>query len=98
MVGGAGPAAPAWPDDGSGEMMSPPPAFFSELVACGRPATTLCPYGMDLLRWFRSLSGLGLACQTCGTQRAPAQQDVVSVHMVLSEQTRGLIGRRSSHS
>ncbi|MHB1533140.1 MAG: tyrosine-type recombinase/integrase [Acidimicrobiales bacterium] len=35
-------------------------AYFAELVACGRPATTLRSYGMDLLRWFRFLSALGV--------------------------------------
>ncbi|WP_427136433.1 tyrosine-type recombinase/integrase [Pseudarthrobacter sp. S9] len=47
--------------DGSGETIGSAAAFFAELVACGRPATTLRSYGMDLLRWFRFLSALGLA-------------------------------------
>jgi site-specific recombinase XerD len=46
--------------DGSGKSVGPAAAFFAELVACGRPATTLRSYGMDLLRWFRFLSALGL--------------------------------------
>jgi hypothetical protein len=41
--------------DGSGETVRPAAAFFAELLACGRPATTLRSYGMDLLRWFRFL-------------------------------------------
>lgn len=44
--------------DGAGETIRPVAAFFGELVACGRPATTLRSYGMDLLRWFRFLSAL----------------------------------------
>ncbi|MGH3971613.1 MAG: hypothetical protein ACRDTV_26860 [Mycobacterium sp.] len=41
--------------DGDGAVVVPVAAFFAELVACGRPATTLRSYGMDLLRWFRFL-------------------------------------------
>ncbi|WP_427132163.1 site-specific integrase [Pseudarthrobacter sp. S9] len=44
--------------DGAGETVGPAAAFFAELVARGRPATTLRSYGMDLLRWFRFLSAL----------------------------------------
>jgi hypothetical protein len=47
--------------DGAGKTIGPAAVFFSELVACGRPATTLRSYGMDLLRWFRFLSALELA-------------------------------------
>ena len=36
-------------------------AYFAELIACGRPATTQRSYGMDLLRWFRFLSSVGVA-------------------------------------
>lgn len=46
--------------DSSGEIVSSAAAFFAELVACGRPATTLRSYGIDLLRWFRFLSALEL--------------------------------------
>lgn len=46
--------------DGAGETIGPVEAFFAELVACGRAATTLRSYGMDLLRWFRFLSALEL--------------------------------------
>ena len=35
-------------------------AFFAELAACGRPATTQRSYGMDLLRWFRFLWAIGV--------------------------------------
>ena len=38
----------------------PAAAFFAELAACGRPATTQRSYGMDLLRWFRFLWALGV--------------------------------------
>ena len=44
--------------DGAGETIRPAAAFFAELVACGRPATTLRSYGMDSLRWFRFLSAI----------------------------------------
>lgn len=47
--------------DGVGSTIEPAAAFFSELVACGRPATTLRSYGMDLLRWFRFLEALRMA-------------------------------------
>jgi hypothetical protein len=39
--------------DGDGVVVEPVAAFFAELAACGRPATTQRSYGMDLLRWFR---------------------------------------------
>jgi site-specific recombinase XerD len=41
--------------DGDGFAVEPVAAFFAELAACGRPATTQRSYGMDLLRWFRFL-------------------------------------------
>jgi integrase len=44
-------------DDG-GVTVGPVSAFFAELAACGRPATTQRSYGMDLLRWFRFLWAL----------------------------------------
>jgi len=46
--------------DGGGVEIAPVAAFFAELAACGRPATTLRSYGMDLLRWFRFLWALGV--------------------------------------
>jgi len=46
--------------DGAGAVVVPVAAFFAELAACGRPATTLRSYGMDLLRWFRFLWALGV--------------------------------------
>ena len=36
--------------DGDGGAVGPVSAFFAELAACGRPATTQRSYGMDLLR------------------------------------------------
>jgi hypothetical protein len=39
--------------DGDGAVNVAVAAFFAELAACGRPATTQRSYGMDLLRWFR---------------------------------------------
>ncbi len=41
--------------DGDGAVVEPVAAFFAELAACGRPATTQRSYGVDLLRWFRFL-------------------------------------------
>ncbi|MEW1823137.1 hypothetical protein AB0323_20445 [Arthrobacter sp. NPDC080031] len=46
--------------DGRGSTVAPAAAFFAELMASGRPATTQRSYGMDLLRWFRFLWALGL--------------------------------------
>jgi hypothetical protein len=46
--------------DAGGEVVAPAAAFFAELAACGRPATTQRSYGMDLLRWFRFLWTLGM--------------------------------------
>ena len=44
---------PYWLVDDDGAVVVPAAAFFAELSACGRPATTQRSYGMDLLRWFR---------------------------------------------
>ena len=41
--------------DRSGEAVAAVAAYLRDLHACGRPATTLRSYGMDLLRWFRFL-------------------------------------------
>ncbi|MDQ0242453.1 tyrosine-type recombinase/integrase [Arthrobacter bambusae] len=46
--------------DGRGSTVAPAAAFFAELMASGRPATTQRSYGMDLLRWFRFLWALGV--------------------------------------
>ena len=46
--------------DGAGAVVVPVAAFFAELAARGRPATTQRSYGMDLLRWFRFLWALGM--------------------------------------
>ncbi len=46
--------------DADGVGVLPAAAFFTELAACGRAATTQRSYGMDLLRWFRFLWALGL--------------------------------------
>ena len=47
--------------DAGGAVVAPVAAYFAELSACGRPATTQRTYGMDLLRWFRFLWALGVA-------------------------------------
>jgi len=46
--------------DAAGASIPAADAYFAELVACGRPATTQRSYGMDLLRWFRFLAALGV--------------------------------------
>jgi integrase len=46
--------------DGDGVTVEPAAAFFAELAACGRAATTQRSYGVDLLRWFRFLWVLGV--------------------------------------
>jgi integrase len=46
--------------DGGGAPVASVAAFFSELAASGRAATTQRSYGMDLLRWFRFLWALGV--------------------------------------
>jgi site-specific recombinase XerD len=46
--------------DDDGGVVEPAAAFFAELAACGRPATTQRSYGMDLLRWFRFLWAIGV--------------------------------------
>src|ERR1700757_4838683 len=47
--------------DDEGGVVAPVAAYFAELSAGGRPATTQRSYGMDLLRWFRFLWALGVA-------------------------------------
>lgn len=39
--------------DGTGIVVGPAAVFLRDLQACGRSASTLRSYGMDLLRWFR---------------------------------------------
>jgi site-specific recombinase XerD len=46
--------------DGDGVVVESVAAFFAELAACARPATTQRSYGMDLLRWFRFLWAVGV--------------------------------------
>ena len=46
--------------DAAGVAIPAADAYFAELCACGRPATTQRSYGMDLLRWFRFLSAVGV--------------------------------------
>jgi hypothetical protein len=46
--------------DEGGVVVGSAVAFFAELAACGRPATTQRSYGMDLLRWFRFLWAIGI--------------------------------------
>ena len=46
--------------DADGVVVGAAAAFFAELSACGRPATTQRSYGMDLLRWFRFVWAVGV--------------------------------------
>jgi integrase len=43
--------------DHAGAVVEPVAAFFAELQAADKPTATLRSYGMDLLRWWRFLSG-----------------------------------------
>jgi len=43
--------------DREGAVIEPVAVFFAELQAADKPATTIRSYGMDLLRWWRFLSG-----------------------------------------
>ena len=47
--------------DEGGVVVGSTVAFFAELAACGRAATTQRSYGMDLLRWFRFLWAIGVS-------------------------------------
>jgi len=46
--------------DAGGSVIGSAESFFAELAACGRPAATQRSYAMDLLRWFRFLSAVGM--------------------------------------
>ena len=46
--------------DTAGAPISAAGTFFAELLACGRSAATLRSHGLDLLRWFRFLSAVGV--------------------------------------
>ncbi len=61
LVETADPARPYVLLGADGAVVAPVEAFFAELQACSRPATTVRSYGMDLLRWWRFLSGWGVA-------------------------------------
>lgn len=53
-------------------------AYFAELAACGRPATTQRSYAMDLLRWFRFLAALGVTWNEAPrSPHAPTGDEVV---------------------
>lgn len=60
LVETADPSRPYALLDGDGAVVEPVDAFSAELQACGRPASTVRSYGMDLLRWWRFLVGWGL--------------------------------------
>ena len=57
--------------DGDGAVIVPAAAFFAELAACGRPATTQRSYGMDLLRWFRFVWALRVDWGSGDSGRGP---------------------------
>ncbi|MFH9067610.1 integrase [Streptomyces coeruleorubidus] len=56
--------------DAQGAIVAPVEAFFAELQANSRPATTIPSCGMDLLRWWRFLSGWGVAWDRVSRQDA----------------------------
>lgn len=47
--------------DAAGAVVGSVSEFFRELLAAGRPATTLRSYGMDLLRWWRFLHAVDVS-------------------------------------
>ncbi len=47
--------------DGTGVVVGPAAVFLRDLQACGRSASTLRSYGMDLLRWFRFVWAIGIS-------------------------------------
>lgn len=49
--------------DGHGESVDAVSAYFRDLQAAGKPATTIRSYGMDLLRWFRFLWAIDVSWQ-----------------------------------
>ncbi|MCA1706165.1 MAG: tyrosine-type recombinase/integrase [Actinobacteria bacterium] len=52
---------PFWLVDADGVVVGAVAAFLRDLQACGRSASTLRSYGMDLLRWFRFLWVIGIS-------------------------------------
>ncbi len=72
------------------------------LIGLGRLGTEVArlaqAFGMDILAWSENLTAT--RCAEAGVAQAPslgallAQADVVSIHLVLSARTRGLIGSR----
>ncbi|MET9852225.1 integrase [Streptomyces sp. NPDC006450] len=60
LVEMANPAQPYVLLDATGAVVEPVSAFFAELQACSRPPSTIRSYGMDLLRWWRFLNGVGV--------------------------------------
>ncbi|MGH1551426.1 hypothetical protein ACRAWF_02165 [Streptomyces sp. L7] len=59
LIETADPLRPSVLVDAEGAIVAPAETFFAELQANARPATTIRSYGMDLLRWWRFLSGRG---------------------------------------
>ncbi|MGW1675356.1 site-specific integrase [Streptomyces sp. NPDC002324] len=57
LVESADPGRPYVLLDADGAVVEPVGVFFGELQACGRSASTVRSYGMDLLRWWRFLAG-----------------------------------------
>jgi integrase len=59
---GTGDRALPWAlTDADGNVVEAVAAYFRELQAAGRSPATMRSYGMDLLRWFRFLWGVGVA-------------------------------------
>jgi site-specific recombinase XerD len=80
--------------DSGGVVVAPVAAFFGELQACGRSASTLRSYGMDLLRWFRFLWAIDVAWDQATRVEA---RDFCRWIQVLAEPSRpALQGRRDT--
>ncbi|WP_284984015.1 site-specific integrase [Arthrobacter sp. efr-133-TYG-118] len=75
--------------DGRGSTVARAAAFFAELIASGRPATTQRSYGMDLLRWFRFLWALGVGWNQATRVEA---RDFIRWLQVAAKPTRARIG------
>jgi len=56
--------------DGTGVVVGPAAVFLRDLQACGRSASTLRSYGMDLLRWFRFVWSIEISWERATTIEA----------------------------
>ena len=77
-----------------GVVVEPAAAFFAELAACGRPATTQRSYGMDLLRWFRFLWAVGVGWDRGDPGRGAGLLPVAAGHGQAGAAALAVSGRR----